>query len=239
MFAAEVETHMAALNDGLLALEQNPNESGRSEALMRDAHSIKGAARLVGLQAAVDVAHVIEDAFVAAREGRLALTSSLVDVLLAGVDLLGRVAQFDVPADARVSPEQVAATVERIKQASTSQPQVAAVPAAPAPAPAPQPAPVAEARLRTFKLTGDLDETWANNIHSEVNDVLESGAPIDFDLSGTTEISPIGLALLAATARIAESGRLTVRFTGIPQRFEQLMRSVGLEPSVPFSGMGG
>ena len=87
MFAAEVETHMAALNDGLLALEQNPNESGRSEALMRAAHSIKGAARLVGLQAAVDVAHVIEDAFVAAREGRLALTSSLVDVLLAGVDL--------------------------------------------------------------------------------------------------------------------------------------------------------
>lgn len=242
MFAAEVETHMAALNDGLLALEQNPNESGRSEALMRAAHSIKGAAKLVGLQAAVDVAHVIEDSFVAAREGRLALTSSLVDVLLEGVDLLGRAAQYDVAPEARVSASQVSSTVERIKQASTPQAQSLTASAAPSPPPAPQPAairpatvqptPTAEARVRSIRISGDLDETWASSIHHEIGAVLEERPEkIDFDLAEVTEIAPIGLALLAAAARTAESVGSTIRWTSVPQPFEKLMQAVGLEPS--------
>ena len=40
---------------------------------MRAAHSLKGAARMVGLDVGVRVAHAIEDCFVAAQEGRLKL----------------------------------------------------------------------------------------------------------------------------------------------------------------------
>ncbi len=97
MFRSEVDTHMAVLSDGLLALEKDPSQSGRFDSLMRAAHSIKGAAKIVGIPAAVQVAHALEDCFVAAREGRLSMSSSLVDVLLEGVDLLGRVAQDDTP----------------------------------------------------------------------------------------------------------------------------------------------
>jgi two-component system sensor histidine kinase and response regulator WspE len=44
---------------------------------MRAAHSLKGAARIVGMDAGVSVAHVMEDCLVAAQEGRLLLRPSI------------------------------------------------------------------------------------------------------------------------------------------------------------------
>jgi two-component system sensor histidine kinase and response regulator WspE len=55
---------------------------------MRAAHSLKGAARIVNLGAAVRVAHAMEDCFVAAQQGRLQIGQSQIDTLLRGVDLL-------------------------------------------------------------------------------------------------------------------------------------------------------
>ena len=59
--------------------------------MMRAAHSIKGAARIVGLDAAVRVAHALEDCFVAAQRGLIRILPGHVDVLLRGVDLLSKV----------------------------------------------------------------------------------------------------------------------------------------------------
>ena len=70
LFRAEIETHAPVLNEGLLALEKDPTQTKRLEALMRAAHSIKGAGRIVGVEAAVQVAHVLEDYFVAAQRVR-------------------------------------------------------------------------------------------------------------------------------------------------------------------------
>lgn len=93
LFRVEVENHGLALNEGLLQLEQNPADTAQLEALMRASHSIKGAARMVDVECGVRIAHTMEDIFVAAQEGRLALTPEQIDVLLRGVDLLTRVAQ--------------------------------------------------------------------------------------------------------------------------------------------------
>lgn len=91
LFCAEVENHVATLTDGLLALERGAGASGTTEPLMRAAHSIKGAARIIGLDAAVKVAHAMEDCFVAVQAGKLALSPADVDVLLASADWLKRV----------------------------------------------------------------------------------------------------------------------------------------------------
>ena len=93
LFHAEVETHVAVLNDGLLALENNPGATDQLEALMRAAHSIKGGARIVGLDAAVKVAHAMEDCFVAAQKGVVLLGSEQIDILLRIVDILIRIAE--------------------------------------------------------------------------------------------------------------------------------------------------
>lgn len=93
LFRIEAETQTDTLISGLLALEREPDSAERLESLMRAAHSLKGAARMVNLDVAVKVAHVMEDCFVAAQAGKLRLRRAQVDLLLAGVDLLTRIAQ--------------------------------------------------------------------------------------------------------------------------------------------------
>lgn len=93
LFRIEVENHTPLLTAGLLALERDPEAADQLEACMRAAHSLKGAASIVGLGAAVRVAHAMEDCFVAAQEGRLRLRQGHIDPLLGGVDLLARLAQ--------------------------------------------------------------------------------------------------------------------------------------------------
>jgi two-component system sensor histidine kinase and response regulator WspE len=56
---------------------------------MRAAHSLKGAARIVGLDAIVNLTHVVEDRFVAAQQGR-SLNAGEVDRMLQATDWLAR-----------------------------------------------------------------------------------------------------------------------------------------------------
>jgi two-component system, chemotaxis family, sensor histidine kinase and response regulator WspE len=92
LFRMDAVGQIQALNDGLLALERAPTAAGELEACMRAAHSLKGAARIVGLTAGVSVAHAMEDCFVAAQRGTITLRREQIDVLLDGADLLNRIA---------------------------------------------------------------------------------------------------------------------------------------------------
>ncbi|WP_206196940.1 Hpt domain-containing protein, partial [Pseudomonas viridiflava] len=81
------------------------------EACMRAAHSLKGAARIVGVDFGVSVAHVMEDCLVSAQEGRLLLQAEHIDALLAGTDLLIRIA---TPGGTRVGQADIDSYVERL-----------------------------------------------------------------------------------------------------------------------------
>jgi two-component system sensor histidine kinase and response regulator WspE len=93
LFREEAQTQTRVLSDGLLALEDTPTDASALEACMRAAHSLKGAARIIGLQDGVDIAHVMEECFVAAQRRELTLSALHVDELLKGVDLLLRVGE--------------------------------------------------------------------------------------------------------------------------------------------------
>lgn len=86
LFREEMGAHSAVLTDGLLTLERGGSSKERIEPLMRAAHSIKGAARVVNLLPAVHVAHEMEDVLVAAGEGRVKLDAETVDILLGALD---------------------------------------------------------------------------------------------------------------------------------------------------------
>ncbi len=94
LFRMEAESHTQVLSTGLVALEGDSAGPGAIEPLMRAAHSLKGAARIVGLDAAVRVAHAMEDAFVAAQKGPLVLRPEHVDILLKGVHFLVKIAEL-------------------------------------------------------------------------------------------------------------------------------------------------
>jgi len=92
LFRAEADAQCNALSDGLLSIAQIKDRERLFRNLMRAAHSLKGAARIVQFEPAVRVSHAMEDVFTAVQEGRLHLAPNDVDTLLTGVDLLREVA---------------------------------------------------------------------------------------------------------------------------------------------------
>jgi two-component system sensor histidine kinase and response regulator WspE len=93
IFRVEAETQSAILTSGLLTLERHPGARHSMDVLMRAAHSLKGAARIVNLQGAVRVAHAIEDCLAAAQHGGLQLGQNETDLLLRSVDFLLQLAK--------------------------------------------------------------------------------------------------------------------------------------------------
>src|SRR5580658_4547041 len=89
LFRMEAEEQVRVLQNGLIELESGAATATTLEALMRAAHSIKGAARIVGLDAIVNLTHVVEDRFVAAQRGS-ALNSAEIDKMLTATDWLAR-----------------------------------------------------------------------------------------------------------------------------------------------------
>lgn len=88
LYQQEIETHGQALDEGLLSLESDPGDPAHIESLMRAAHSIKGASRIVGLDIVASVAHVLEDVFESIGKGQIRIDNAAVDVLLEVADLL-------------------------------------------------------------------------------------------------------------------------------------------------------
>ena len=113
LFSLEAEAQTQVLNEGLLALERNPTQADQLEACMRAAHSLKGAARIVGVDAGVSVAHVMEDCLVSAQEGRLRLHPEHIAALLQGTDLLMRIA---TPGSDNVGPADIDAYVAHLNE---------------------------------------------------------------------------------------------------------------------------
>ena len=119
LFKGEAEMHAAALSEGLVQLE-GTSDAAAVEPLMRAAHSIKGAARVIGLDIAVRLAHAMEDVLVAMQKGREAIQASRIDQLLKGTDLLAslaRVEESEVPAWTTANDAAVTALVESLRVA--------------------------------------------------------------------------------------------------------------------------
>jgi two-component system, chemotaxis family, sensor histidine kinase and response regulator WspE len=119
LFKLEAETQTRALTADLLALEHAPLTPRLLESCMRAAHSLKGAARIVGLDPGVSVTHAMEDCFVAAQNQRITLDKGLINQLLCGVDLITRIAHAsdaDLVRWSAGSPPEVDAFVAELGQ---------------------------------------------------------------------------------------------------------------------------
>ena len=94
LFKVELENNSRILETGLVALESD-DAPEKIEPLMRAAHSIKGAARIVGLDGAVILAHAMEDVLSAAQKGKVMLDACRIDYLLRGNDVFNGLAQLE------------------------------------------------------------------------------------------------------------------------------------------------
>ena len=93
LYRQEAEAHTKALTSSLLEFEKSNITEEVSEQLMRSAHSIKGAARMVGIDVVVSIAHIMEDCFVASQKGSINLSATAIDVLLKAVDIINDISE--------------------------------------------------------------------------------------------------------------------------------------------------
>jgi two-component system chemotaxis sensor kinase CheA len=87
-FRTQAAELLAALEEGLLTLERAPQDDEALHAVFRAAHTIKGDARIVGLEDVALAAHALEDVLEQLRERTLAPVPGLISALLAVGDAL-------------------------------------------------------------------------------------------------------------------------------------------------------
>jgi len=88
LFQSELIEHAQKISEGLLAVEGEKAGTERYHEMMRAAHSIKGAARIVGLGSLVDLSHGLEEYFQKCYQNEEIIEPDQVDILLQIVDAL-------------------------------------------------------------------------------------------------------------------------------------------------------
>lgn len=106
LFKSESEEHFQCLDDGLLRLEKAPRDTALVEEMFREAHSLKGAARMLGIAGLEALAHGFEEILGAAKRGEAALDAGSIERLVRGLvkmRLVAREAISDEPSGVNVS----------------------------------------------------------------------------------------------------------------------------------------
>jgi two-component system chemotaxis sensor kinase CheA len=92
-FRGEAEEHVRGISAGLIELESTPGENERApivEKVLREAHSLKGAARAVNLKDIETICQSMEGVLARAKRGEIALGTDALDVLHRGIDEIER-----------------------------------------------------------------------------------------------------------------------------------------------------
>jgi two-component system chemotaxis sensor kinase CheA len=89
-FRVEARDHVDGLSAGVLELEKRPGDRDLVERLLRYAHTLKGAARVVGQQEIADASHSVEEILSSIRGRSGAVQRQDINDLLALVDSIAR-----------------------------------------------------------------------------------------------------------------------------------------------------
>ena len=87
-FVEEARDHLARLGEGLAALDAGHVDPEGVNALFRSAHTIKGSSRMLRLASITEIAHRLEDVLGAMRDGGLAYSAPLGQLLYRALDQL-------------------------------------------------------------------------------------------------------------------------------------------------------
>jgi two-component system, chemotaxis family, sensor kinase CheA len=143
MFAEEAEGRLAALSELLLELEGNGDDRELLSSVFREAHTLKGAAAVVGMADVLRVAHAMEEVLEELRRGGGAATPAMVDALLGAVDGMRELVPAALAGDDRA--DQADRLVAALRDPPPG-PEPPPPPEAPPAQPPPDPAPAARGR---------------------------------------------------------------------------------------------
>ena len=102
-FINESQEHLQNIEQGVLVLEEDPADAETLNSIFRAFHTFKGGSGFLNLEAIQKLAHELESVLDLARRQKLAMTTEVINLILAGGDALKR---FIAEIEARLSGSQ-------------------------------------------------------------------------------------------------------------------------------------
>ena len=116
IFRGETEEIVQKLNNNLLQLESNPDNEDLLVYLFRDAHSLKGAARMIGFNNIQRLAHKAEDVLGLAKEKKIKINREISDALYNAIDLMSELIQESVKLKKEYYTDDIQKQIDKIDE---------------------------------------------------------------------------------------------------------------------------
>ena len=127
-FRDETKEHLGAISDSLLALEKATEPEKRQailETVFREAHSLKGAARAVGMSGIESLSHALEGVFAGFKRGEVVPSQALFDLLHRTTDTIEKLllsGEADGTAAGTIPVRELIVTLEQSAKHAPSRP---------------------------------------------------------------------------------------------------------------------
>ncbi len=211
VFFSEAAEHLDAIETGLLQLEANPADREVLAAVFRGAHTIKGASGTFGFPEVARFTHGMENLLDRARDGTVALSGPVINVLLRATDVLGGLIE-----SARTGSAAPTATNAVLDELQAAVGASAAAHATTTHAPVAAPAPAGPRRYRiTFAPGRDVFRCGADPVNL-IRDLAELGTLGDV-AADVSAMPPLG-ELDPETCYLGWSAELTTTQTAAAVR---------------------
>jgi two-component system, chemotaxis family, sensor kinase CheA len=96
LYKSATTERLQALEASLLHLEKNPSDRTQVEAFLREAHTLKGDSRMLGVNDVETLIHQMEDLMVTVKSGERCVTAELCDRLYRGIDAVRQIVRESV-----------------------------------------------------------------------------------------------------------------------------------------------
>ena len=93
LYAEESSEHLQSMNDALLSLENEPENSEHINVMFRAAHTLKGMSATMGYTNIAELTHAMENLMDRVRSNEIKLDNNTIDILFEGLDTLEKMAE--------------------------------------------------------------------------------------------------------------------------------------------------
>ncbi len=115
-FVLEARELIEGVEQNLITLEKNPGDREVLNEIFRSIHTIKGASGFLALEEVIEVTHSAEDLLNELRNGRIPLTTDIMDILLEVVDVIKKLIE-DIEKGDTQKKHNISSLTERLKRA--------------------------------------------------------------------------------------------------------------------------
>ncbi len=124
VFIDESKEHLQTINEQLLELEKNPDDVSIVNEIFRSAHTLKGMSATMGFEDLANLTHQMENVLDGIRNGKIAVTTELLDVIFRAVDdLEAMVVSIAEGGDGKRDVTAVVAQLKQIEKGEVVTPQ--------------------------------------------------------------------------------------------------------------------